>query len=241
MKALCWHERAEGARWEGWAHMTGEGEAAGVPSLPPADHTGQDRTAWHMVPPRALGGLSPSGWEFWPGGHLERHVHMLSKGGRHYRRSCGSWLGLALWTVFHLRRSKQSHRWRRSSPYVHFFTVLSESSRLVAHLASVLVGVHPTVSLGLVLTESLQHVLDLPKFFLKENVLLAGRLHLVNRKHTPTQVSVNFPWISCDNRVAHNDLFCTSRDRLVWEWKVQVTCRLLCSVIMLQHGRMRVN
>lgn len=45
MKAVCWHERAGGARWEGRAHMTGEGEAAGVPSLPPADHTGHDRTA----------------------------------------------------------------------------------------------------------------------------------------------------------------------------------------------------
>lgn len=44
-KAVCWHERAEGARWEGRARMTGEGAAAGVPSLPPADHTGHDRTA----------------------------------------------------------------------------------------------------------------------------------------------------------------------------------------------------
>lgn len=50
-----------------------------------------------------------------------------------------------------------------------------------------LVGVHPinSVSLGFVVTESLQHILDFPKFFLKENVLLAGGLHLVvKRKHT---------------------------------------------------------
>lgn len=63
------------------------------------------------------------------------------------------------------------------------------------HLSSVLVGVHPasTVPLGFVLAESLQHILDFPKFFLKENVMLAGRLHLVvKRKHTPTQESVNF-------------------------------------------------
>lgn len=102
------------------------------------------------------------------------------------------------------------------------------------YLSSVLVGVHPisTVSLGFVLTESLQHILDFPKFSLKENVLLAGRLHLVvNRKHTPTQASANFSWISCDNRVEPNYVFHMSHDRLVWEWKAhQVTHRLPCSV-----------
>lgn len=47
-----------------------------------------------------------------------------------------------------------------------------------------LVGVHPinSVSLGFVLTEGLQDILDLPQFFLKENVLLAGRLHLVVKR-----------------------------------------------------------
>lgn len=76
---------------------------------------------------------------------------------------------------------------------IHFLdglNVLSPQSRFVPHLSSVLVGVHPIspVSLGFVLTESLQHILDFPKFFLEENVLLAGRLHLVvNRRHTPTQ------------------------------------------------------
>lgn len=70
-------------------------------------------------------------------------------------------------------------------------------SRSALHLRSVLVGVHPIygVSLGFVLTEGLQNILDFPKFFLKENVLLAGRLHLVvKRKDTLGQESGN---LSC--------------------------------------------
>ena len=80
-KAVYWHERAEGARWEGWAHMSGEGEAAGVPSLPPADHTGQDSTSWHMVPPRTLGGVT-IWWRVVAWGTV-RNIHVLSKGDRH--------------------------------------------------------------------------------------------------------------------------------------------------------------
>lgn len=44
MKAERWHERAEGAQWVGWAHMTGVGVAAGGPSPPPVNYTGHDRT-----------------------------------------------------------------------------------------------------------------------------------------------------------------------------------------------------
>lgn len=43
MRGVRWHERVEGAQWEGWAHTTGVGVAEGVPSPPPADHTGHDR------------------------------------------------------------------------------------------------------------------------------------------------------------------------------------------------------
>lgn len=82
-----------------------------------------------------------------------------------------------------------------SSEVIHFLQRLTVFwSRSALHLRSVLVGVHPinSVSLGFVLTEGLQDILDFPKFFLKENVLLAGRLHLVvKRKDTPGQESGN--------------------------------------------------
>lgn len=61
--------------------------------------TGQRDTWCH----HACWGLSPSGWEFWPGGQSERSVHKLSKGDRHDQHSHGSWVGLALWTLGHLR------------------------------------------------------------------------------------------------------------------------------------------
>ena len=38
------HEGAEGARWGGWARRTGVRVAVGVPSPPPGDYTGHDRT-----------------------------------------------------------------------------------------------------------------------------------------------------------------------------------------------------
>lgn len=44
MKGAHQHERAKGARWGGWAHRTGVGVAAGVPSPPPGDYTWHDRT-----------------------------------------------------------------------------------------------------------------------------------------------------------------------------------------------------
>lgn len=63
----------------------------------------------------------------------------------------------------------------------------------VPHLISVLaevvhgaVGVHTisSISLGFMFIESLQHILNSPKFSLKMGVLLAGRVHLiVKRKH----------------------------------------------------------
>lgn len=54
MKGVRRHERAEGAQWVGWVHTTGVGVAVGVPSPPPANYTGHDRTGWHMVPPCSL-------------------------------------------------------------------------------------------------------------------------------------------------------------------------------------------
>lgn len=44
MKGVRRHERAEGAQWVGWVHTTGVGVAVGVPSPPPANYTGHDRT-----------------------------------------------------------------------------------------------------------------------------------------------------------------------------------------------------
>ncbi len=44
MKGAHRHERAEGARWGGWARRTRVGVAVGEPSPPPGDYTGHDRT-----------------------------------------------------------------------------------------------------------------------------------------------------------------------------------------------------
>lgn len=44
MKGEYRHERAEGAQWGGQAHRTRVGVAVGVPSPPPGDYTGHDRT-----------------------------------------------------------------------------------------------------------------------------------------------------------------------------------------------------
>lgn len=85
------------------------------------------------------------------------------------------------------------------------------------HLRSVLVRVHPinSVSLGFVLTEGFQNILDFPEFFLKENVLLAGRLHLVvKRKDTPGQESGNLSSFEHFMTTVY-----MSNNRLVWERK----------------------
>lgn len=77
-------------------------------------------------------------------------------------------------------------------------------SLAVPHLISVLaevvhgaVGVHTinSISLGFMFTESLQHILNFPKFSLKMGVLLAGRVHLiVKRKHKRFKGTANISY-----------------------------------------------
>lgn len=73
----------------------GRGGRGGAESSSCGSHRAGQDSVTHGATTHAWG-LSPSGWEFWPGGQSERNVHMLSKGDQRNHRSYGSLGGLAL-------------------------------------------------------------------------------------------------------------------------------------------------